>query len=759
MLLRTLMTHFVHSLSYPDATGDLVNNFLPDTDYYNFNTFMVKFLNRSLGWHLPNTSTFPPMNRKQRRAAEARNRQPLKTDKHSKSQSSLAEQAIDVQAKLFEALQLHKAGNLLGAEQGYRQVIALRPNIASAHNALGAALQAQGRHDDALQAFNAALEIDPSLTEAKNNKINLLSLMGQPETPACVDNPTPAVQEVSILGGDGEAAGLFNGANALKAKGDLAQAAELYTQAIRLDPRHARAYANLGDTFITMGTYDAAEAMIRASLLFEPDNAESLNALGVALINQGKLNDATNSFESSLKIRPHNISTLTNLGNAYKDCRQIDKSIDTYRQALAIAPTVEVHSNVLMAMHYSSKYSREEIFQEHRLWNEIYAAPLQPRSTSFKSMADREKRLRVGFVSGSFHRHPVGYLTISALEALNRETMEVVLYSTNARQDDLTERFKATADQWVSIVGTPDENFAQQVRRDKVDILIDLAGHSDGFRLLAFARRAAPVQIKWVGGQFNTTGMDAMDYFLSDSIETPEGDDKWYSEKVIRMPDGYVCYDPPFYAPDVTALPALKQGYITFGCFNYATKITEDVVKLWSQLLNTIEDSRLILKSKPYNDAANRQSYIDMFSAQGIDPARVELRGSSPHDKLLAEYGEIDIALDPFPYSGGLTTIEALWMGVPVITMPGQTFAARHAASHITNAGLGNWLCDSPETYLERAHYWSTNLENLSQLRGRLRDQVSRSPLCDAPRFAGHFEDRLREIWVQWCQAQSRSAA
>ncbi len=696
------------------------------------------------------------MNRKQRRAAEVQNRRPPNQKKRSKSQSSFEEKTIDVQAKLFEALQLHKNGNLLGAEQGYRQVIALRPEIASAHNALGAALQAQSRFDDALQAFNAALEIDPDFTDAKNNKINLLSLMGRPDTP---DTTASDVQEVSILGGGGEAAGLFNGANVLKAKGELTQAAELYSQAIALDPRHAGAYANLGDTLITMGTYDAAEAMIRASLLFDPDNAQSMNALGVALINQGRLEESISSFEGSLKIRPHNISTLTNLGNAYKDCRLIDKSIDTYRQALAIAPTVEVHSNVLMAMHYSSTFSREEIFQEHRLWNERYASPLTPRSLAFKNKVDPEKRLRVGFVSGSFHRHPVGYLTISALEALDRQKLEVVLYSNNARRDDLTERFKATADQWVSIVGVTDEEFVHQTRRDQIDILIDLAGHSDGFRLLAFARRAAPLQVKWVGGQFNTTGMDAIDYFISDSVETPEKDDKWYTEKVIRMPDGYVCYDPPFYAPDVTALPALKNGHITFGCFNYATKITKDVVALWSKLLNAIEDSQLILKSKPYNDAVNRQSYIDMFVAEGVDASRVELRGSSPHDQLLAEYGEIDIALDPFPYSGGLTTIEALWMGVPVITMPGQTFAGRHAASHITNAGLGNWLCDDPSSYLERAQYWSDNLESLSRLRSRLRDQVSRSPLCDAPRFAGHFENALRDIWGQWCSTQSRSAA
>lgn len=699
------------------------------------------------------------MNRKQRRAAEAQKRQAPKNTKRGASQSALAQQAIDVQAKLFEALQLHKGGNLLGAEQGYRQVIALRPDLASAHNALGAALQAQGRHEDALQAFNAALEIDPGLTDAKNNRINLLSLMGRPEAPVARDNPVPAVQEVSILGAGGEAAGLFNGANVLKAKGDLVQAAELYSQTIALDPHHAGAYANLGDTLITMGSYDAAEAMIRASLLFDPENPESFNTLGVALINQGKLDESIASFENSLRIRPHNISTLTNLGNAYKDCRKIDKAIDTYRQALAIAPKVEIHSNILMAMHYSSKYSREEIFQEHLLWNERYAAPLTPRSVSFKNTADRNRRLRVGFVSGSFHRHPVGYLTIGALESLNRDNLEVILYSTNARRDDLTDRFKSTADQWLSIVGETDEDFVARVHRDQVDILIDLAGHSDGFRLLAFARRAAPVQMKWVGGQFNTTGMDAMDYFISDSIETPEGDDEWYTEKVIRMPDGYVCYDPPFYAPDVAALPALSKGCVTFGCFNYATKVTEDVVALWCEILHKTKGSRLILKSKPFNDAVNRKDYEKMFACQGIDPERIELRASSSHDILLAEYGEIDIALDPFPYSGGLTTIEALWMGVPVITMPGQTFAARHAASHIVNAGLGNWLCDGPESYVDRAVHWSNNLESLSRLRGRLRTQVARSPLCDAPRFAGHFEDVLRQAWGQWCDTHSQSAA
>jgi len=318
--------------------------------------------------------------------------------------------------------------------------------------------------------------------------------------------------------------------------------------------------------------------------------------------------------------------------------------------------------------------------------------------------------------------------------------------------DDLTNRIRGAAHTWCSIVGMSDEGVAALVRDDAIDILVDLSGHLKGSRLLVFARKPAPVQVKWVGGQFNTTGIDAMDYFISDSVETPPGDDAWYTEEVVRLADGYVCYEPPDYAPMVSSLPALRRPYMTFGCFNNLPKVNRDVIALWSQLLDRVSGSRLILKSKQFNDAGVQARYRAMFAEHGIAPDRLDFLGHSPHAELLAKYNDIDIALDPFPYSGGLTTCEALWMGVPVVTMPGETFAGRHAASHLSNVGLTDWVVDTPERYVGLVERWCGDLVGLADLRDDLRPRVKSSPLCDARRFTRNLEAAYRRMWRKWCE-------
>lgn len=681
------------------------------------------------------------MNRTERRAAEKRNKK-LQKKIQAGTALSLADQNAYVQMRLSQALADHKAGELISAEKAYREVIDLKSDLASAHNALGAALNAQGRPEEALKAFEAALAIDPNFQDAKQNRANLLSLLGQQSHQTFGDSS----DSLDVL---------FHQANQLKASGQPKEAAQLYSQIIQNDPKHARAYANLGDTFIDLRNYGSAAAMCQAALLYDPENAATYNTLGTALAFNGQLDDSLKAFEQSLTYNPANIATLTNLGNAYKDRGDIKKAISTYREALDIAPKVDCHSNILLAMHYDAAYSQEDIYNEHRKWNEAYALPLLPSQPRYNNEVNPEKKLNIALLSASFKRHPVGYMTIAALEALPRENLHLTLYSNTGDADDLTARFEDTADRWDIVAGMNDDALAEKVRNDKIDIFVDLAGHSDGIRLMTFARKPAPVQVKWVGGQINTTGMDAMDYFLSDAQETPEGVDKWYTEEIIRMSDGYVCYDPPFYAPDVVSLPARDNDYITFGCFNNMTKITPQVAALWSEIMKRVPNSRILLKSKALNDEKTRKRYLSFFTESGIDAVRVDLRGSSPHHQLLATYGEVDIALDPFPYSGGLTTVEALYMGVPVITMPGETFAARHAASHIYNVGLQDWIVGDKQDYVDFAVSWMDRLDELATLRATLRSQVLNSPLCDAARFAQNLESALRTMWKKWCSEQS----
>jgi len=692
------------------------------------------------------------MNRKERRAAHkvARQSENLANGQPAASVAppTLSDQIAALQLKLTEAIGLHRAGQIVSAEGAYREALALKPDFALTHNALGSALMEQGRYLEALDAFEQALELEPGMELAQQNKQHVLNMFQQGSLWSHIED-TPD--------GDGkEVRELFNRANMLRQEGRLSEAANVYAEVVKRDNKHAAAYANLGYTFMDMREYDVAETMLQVSLALEPENAYALDLLGVVRHQMGRPDEAIDCFKRCIEIEPEHHSALNNLGNACNDLGRTDEALAYYRQAGELNPCVQILSNVLLAMHYSENYSQEEIYAEHIKWNDLLAAPLTPATISHANLPDPEKRIKIGFVSGNFARHPAGYLTIGAIEALDRNRFEVFLYSATPGRDDMTVRFNETADVWRSVVGLPEQTIAEMARSDGIDILVDMTGHASKNKLLAFACKPCPVQIKWVGGLFNTSGMTTMDYLLSDHVETPEGCDKWYTEQIIRMPNDYVCYDPPAYAPDVGPLPALQNGHITFGCFNNLMKVQDPVIDLWCDILRDIPDARIVLKSKQLNDAKLKAAFEKKFIDRGIETARIELRGSSLHHELFAQYNDIDIALDPFPYTGGLTTIEALWMGVPVITRPGFTFASRHAASHLTAVGMADWICADLSAYKAKALEWAARIDNLSAVRQGLRARVAGSPLCDVHGFARDLETALRAVWVKWCNEQTQ---
>jgi len=284
-----------------------------------------------------------------------------------------------------------------------------------------------------------------------------------------------------------------------------------------------------------------------------------------------------------------------------------------------------------------------------------------------------------------------------------------------------------------------------------IDILIDLGGYGDASRMAACANRLAPVQIKWVGMQAHSSGLAEMDWFLTDRWETPLGFETLYSEKLLRLPDGYICYSPPTYAPDVAVLPALRNGFVTFGCFNNLAKLTPALIQTWAAILRRVPNAKLVLKTHQLSDPETAGWFRHRFAALNIGPERLDTRGSSGHRAFMGEYGDIDIVLDPFPYSGGLTTCEALWMGVPTITCPGEIFGSRHSTSHLSNVGLADWVTGSVEDYIEMAVARAGDLAALAALRADLRDRVRASPLCDAPRFGRNLGTALRTAWRDWC--------
>jgi predicted O-linked N-acetylglucosamine transferase (SPINDLY family) len=357
--------------------------------------------------------------------------------------------------------------------------------------------------------------------------------------------------------------------------------------------------------------------------------------------------------------------------------------------------------------------------------------------------------LRLGFLSPDFHYHPVGYFLVGVLENLDREQCETICYSDGRTRDDLTVRFHAAAAIWRETRRSSDEQLAEQIRTDQIDVLFDLSGHTAHNRLLVFARKPAPVQVTWLGYE-GTTGLVAIDYLLADRHVVPKGTEAHYQEKVLRMPDGYVCYDPPATAPSVNPLPACDKGYVTFGSFNNLAKINPEVVALWARILRRVPGSRLAMKYKGLGDQAVKSRYLELFAASGVSPDRLDLLPPSPFTEYLAAYQQVDIGLDPFPFSGGATTCESLWMGVPVITCPGETFASRHCLSHLAGVGLTETVARDLDEYVELAATMAGDLPRLSALRLRLRAQMEGSPLCDGRRFATDFTHLVRDVWRHW---------
>ncbi len=409
-----------------------------------------------------------------------------------------------------------------------------------------------------------------------------------------------------------------------------------------------------------------------------------------------------------------------------------------------------------MAAQYRPGVTAAELATLHRRWQSEVGDRLRPARPLHAVRPDPDRRLRVGLVSADLRAHPVGYFAIGAVEAFDPAAIEVVAYAANPAEDAITRRFRARAALWRTVAEMEDAALAGQIARDGVDILIDLGGHTRHARLPVFARRPAPVQITWAG-YVGTTGLIAMDGLLADRFQVPHGEDDHYTETVIRLPDGYVTFDPPAEAPEVGPLPAGADEPLTFASFHNPAKINPATAALWARLLHEQPGARIVFLYPGYDIAEVPARIRFWFAGHGIDGGRLVFLGGQPRAEVLARYGtEIDIALDPLPYSGGLTTLEALWMGVPVVTLPGQTFAGRHAASHLSVAGLAELVARDAGDYLGIVRRLGADRDRLAALRDGLRARVAASPLCDTGRFARNLEAALRGQWRRWCAGAGR---
>lgn len=495
-----------------------------------------------------------------------------------------------------------------------------------------------------------------------------------------------------------------------------------------------------------------AVAALRRAVVLAPGDANLRNNLAATLVRIYQFEEARSVLEDLIETDGPQLNFLCNLTNALVSMGLQEEGVSVARRATDLHPHSHLAWRALgNALAYHPGVTGQQLLAAYR---EVGRTMPRAAPETLANVPAPQRRLRLGLLSATLKTHPVGWLTIAGFENLDPAGFDIVCLGPPESNDPIQRRFRAIASEW-HVVDTEERTvLARRIRALGIDILIDLGGYGDRGLIGACADRPVPVQIKWVGMQNHSTGLPEMDWILTDRWETPPDLARHYSERLLTLPDGYVCYSPPPYAPDVAALPGLARGYVTFGCFNNTAKITPDVIALWSRILRTVTGSRLVLKAHQLGESATRARVAASFAAHGIPEDRLDLRGGSPHRSLLAEYADIDLVLDPFPYSGGLTTCEALWMGVPTITMPGETFASRHSTSHLCNVGLADWVVAGPEHYVARAIAAASDLRALAALRAGLRARVRASPLCDAPRFGAHLGAALRQAWKDWCARQ-----
>jgi len=521
-------------------------------------------------------------------------------------------------------------------------------------------------------------------------------------------------------------------------------ALKLLEDLVNHDPSNVDAWMAAAGVFGRYGDLpQAADAYGRVLEIDEGHRAARL-ALAAALIEQRALVEAEPHVNHVLAEAPESAESWALLATLRQRQARVKESADAMRRAFIIAPNPTFLSHLLHSMQYVESVSPGNLLAAHREWDRGYAAPYASDAAAMRSTAQPGRPLRLGFVSSDFGSHPTRFLVLPALEHLNKSRAFVACYYDRFPSDDRTLRFKAAADLWRVSAAWSDMRLAAQIREDQIDVLFDLMGHT-GSRLLVFARKPAPVQITWAG-YVGTTGLTAMDYLLADRFHVRPDEEGYYSEKVLRMPHDYICYCGPDDGPPVGSLPAQRSGRVRFGCFNNAGKLSPNILAAWAEILNRVPQSQLLLKTHGLTQPDLRDQLHVHFAQHHIPPQRVVLEGGSLHADLLAAYSRVDIGLYTQPYSGCLTTCEALWMGVPVITFPGQTFAGRHSVSHLTNAGYPQFIASDLRGYIDLAVTWASRLDELAALRAGMREQVRRSPLCDAERFANDFLETLGQV-------------
>lgn len=705
------------------------------------------------------------------------------------------------------------AGQVQEACERYREAVQAAPNYAKAHLNLGIGLEAAGATEPAIRCYEAALAIDPSEPFAAYNLGKLLYTRGLPEEAerllrqALQNRPGfPEAQVVlsRVLESQGnlsaaaaaletalklrpdDFAALYHYAGVLRKLSRLNEAEDALRRAIAIDPENADASYDLATMLMARSEMRQAEPHLRAALARNPDSVEAHAALSHVLDARGDLAGAVAELELVLRQRPDWADALYNYGCALKKLMRLAEAENAFRRAIAADPghfrayrmlggvllgqcrtdealalyrtarercpdDFDLESAELFALNSSEQIAEGGLFARHTAFGTRIEQSHPPRFQPFRNVRDPERRLRIGYVSGDFCYHVVTLFTLPVFERHDRSAIEVYCYSTGGRVDDYTRQLSARADVWREVSSLSASGLADAINRDAIDILVDLSGHAGIPQLAVFAQQPAPVQATWLG-YLNTTGMTRIHYRISDCYADPPGlTDRYHTETLVRLPHSQWCYRPFIRVDCAETPPFVRNGHVTFGSFNQALKISRTARRLWTEILERLPDSHLVILGV---EAGRAQSDLaaDLAGA-AVDRARITVRQYVALEDYFRTFDAVDIALDTIPYSGGTTTCDALWMGVPVVTVPGTRPSSRSAASILTTVGLGEWIASTPEDYVRLAVEFARDKAVLNELRKSLRRKLRQSPLMDEERFVRDLEAAYRQMWRKWCES------
>jgi protein O-GlcNAc transferase len=635
-----------------------------------------------------------------------------------------------------------QTGALELAETAYRRALALHGDDATALTNLGTLLQTRGQLDEAIAMLSEAMRVAPQSPCALLNLGVALHQRGDIEEAAGL-----LARVVELDPGFPEAA--YNLANALQALGRPRDAALLYQHAIEQQPGHADAYNNLGNAYRELGEVERAAQSFDEAIRLRPGFVAAYNNAATLMRTFGRLDEAEAHLRLALSNDPHHSPTCNNLGTVLKDQGSIDEGIDFLRRAIALDPcNVVAHSNLAYSIAFQAE-SPALLLEECERWSVQHELPLRAAYRPHDNDPSPARRLRIGYVSPDFRDHCQALFMLPLLSHHDHVSFEIFCYASVERPDGLTQRIASHADVWRDVRELSDEQLAQRIREDRIDILVDLTMHMANGRPLLFARKPAPVQIAWLAYP-GTTGIGAIDYRLTDPWLDPTGSDAFYSERSIRLPASFWCYDPLTDTPAVNALPALSNGYVTFGCLNNPCKLSDRSLSLWGQVLRIAGDAQLLLMAP---EGAARARLTTRLEQHGIAAQRVRFVPFQPRVDYLRTYHQIDVGLDTFPYNGHTTSLDSYWMGVPVVTRVGNTAAGRAGLSQSMNLDLGELVAHGDADFVDTAVRLARDLPLLSRLREGLRARLTASPLMDGARFTADVEKVYRQVWRNWCGA------